>query len=258
MFQYPLNLHCSQTTGTAQWRNLSFNTLWIYTALKPLPFYNLGGYVSIPSEFTLLSNTTGTVPSQGEFQYPLNLHCSQTFARPSIIWGRFQYPLNLHCSQTNYQTFYKQTTFQYPLNLHCSQTVGEENALSSRFQYPLNLHCSQTPMNEALSMLKFQYPLNLHCSQTCICFDLIFSKFQYPLNLHCSQTQTVRYNFFSGFNTLWIYTALKPLGFSMKAVLCFNTLWIYTALKQDNLAQIMKKVSIPSEFTLLSNAMLLL
>ena len=34
--------------------------------------------VSIPSEFTLLSNLFSTVFLIGMFQYPLNLHCSQT------------------------------------------------------------------------------------------------------------------------------------------------------------------------------------
>ena len=34
--------------------------------------------VSIPSEFTLLSNNKDFLAYASEFQYPLNLHCSQT------------------------------------------------------------------------------------------------------------------------------------------------------------------------------------
>ena len=100
MFQYPLNLHCSQT-ARGIWNSIwSFNTLWIYTALKPWPdaivmplgFNTLWIYtalkqrvvdfhasmVSIPSEFTLLSNISIALPYFLRFQYPLNLHCSQT------------------------------------------------------------------------------------------------------------------------------------------------------------------------------------
>ena len=56
--------------------------------------------VSIPSEFTLLSNTVVEVSAVTLFQYPLNLHCSQTLARCNSDALGFQYPLNLHCSQT--------------------------------------------------------------------------------------------------------------------------------------------------------------
>ena len=58
---------------------------------------------------------------------------------------------------------------------------------------------------------------------------------------------------FSGFNTLWIYTALKPCTRFSNVIIGFNTLWIYTALKQFCWADGAKNVSIPSEFTLLSN-----
>ena len=53
--------------------------LRIYTALKLLP---------LPQYLVFL------------FQYPLNLHCSQTRMVDDIKDGKFQYPLNLHCSQT--------------------------------------------------------------------------------------------------------------------------------------------------------------
>ena len=56
----------------------------------------------------------------------------------------FQYPLNLHCSQTLLEICKDHLVFQYPLNLHCSQTKADKRTVSAVFQYPLNLHCSQT------------------------------------------------------------------------------------------------------------------
>ena len=78
-------------------------------------------------------------------------------------------------------------------------------------------------------------------------------QFQYPLNLHCSQTSKRTTAFFKSFNTLWIYTALKHILAFCASFYCFNTLWIYTALKHRYDIAKLEKVSIPSEFTLLSN-----
>ena len=99
----------------------------------------------------------------------------------------------------------------------------------------------------------FQYPLNLHCSQTIGLYCWIMVRFQYPLNLHCSQTLVVEIMSLYGFNTLWIYTALKLYADTDSIHCGFNTLWIYTALKPCPLAIDVWIVSIPSEFTLLSN-----
>ena len=186
-FQYPLNLHCSQTMYDDFTFLKSFNTLWIYTALKQSHIIKNIIVVSIPSEFTLLSNYIDYVPILFLFQYPLNLHCSQTHASASRLSPKFQYPLNLHCSQTKCTQCSDAFQFQYPLNLHCSQTNRRLRFYEQAFQYPLNLHCSQTNINSSAS----------------------FSS--------------------------------------------FNTLWIYTALKQCLILQVQNSVSIPSEFTLLSN-----
>ena len=78
-------------------------------------------------------------------------------------------------------------------------------------------------------------------------------KLQYPLNLHCSQTHNRLYSSYCGFNTLWIYTALKLEWLTGQHTISFNTLWIYTALKQVNTQLHQIFASIPSEFTLLSN-----
>ena len=78
LFQYPLNLHCSQTFVCCKLVHACFNTLWIYTALKQRVVDFHASMVSIPSEFTLLSNISIALPYFLRFQYPLNLHCSQT------------------------------------------------------------------------------------------------------------------------------------------------------------------------------------
>ena len=104
-FQYPLNLHCSQTSARLSKTTPSFNTLWIYTALKhTIDPYRIS-CVSIPSEFTLLSNDKALWLIWYVFQYPLNLHCSQTVLDEVKGRWKFQYPLNLHCSQTDLLSF---------------------------------------------------------------------------------------------------------------------------------------------------------
>ena len=60
-----------------------------------------------------------------KFDYPLNLHISQTANRVHIMLNRFDYPLNLHISQTPFFLQGKSLQFDYPLNLHISQTVED-------------------------------------------------------------------------------------------------------------------------------------
>ena len=209
-FQYPLNLHCSQTILISLRELIGFNTLWIYTALKhrkiltkifqvsiPSEFTLLSNpaqlkkwfhLVSIPSEFTLLSNTLYSSRRQRRFQYPLNLHCSQT----QIIHKTMVFEVSIPSEFTllsNLGRWSKLSNeFQYPLNLHCSQTLITSEIELCQFQYPLNLHCSQTKLETWSWIHGFQYPLNLHCSQTVLVCTTVWNWFQYPLNLHCSQT----------------------------------------------------------------------
>ena len=67
------------------------------------------------------------------FDYPLNLHISQTTGPYESANSRFDYPLNLHISQTEASGRIRQTVFDYPLNLHISQTnvvkLGEGEGL---------------------------------------------------------------------------------------------------------------------------------
>ena len=57
----------------------------------------------------------------------------------------------------------------------------------------------------------------------------------------------------TGFNPLWINTALKQAVASEEDKFGFNPLWINTALKLDKFFQIPAIVSIPYGLTLLSN-----
>ena len=56
----------------------------------------------------------------------------------------FEYPMELHCSQTLFHRLYLAFLFEYPMELHCSQTESASRVISSRFEYPMELHCSQT------------------------------------------------------------------------------------------------------------------
>ena len=60
------------------------------------------------------------------------------------MWLRFDYPLNLHISQTSYFKALNIVEFDYPLNLHISQTEASGRIRQTVFDYPLNLHISQT------------------------------------------------------------------------------------------------------------------
>ena len=84
-------------------------------------------------EFTYLSNIIVIRISDSRFDYPLNLHISQTPPPLPPLPFLFDYPLNLHISQTEASGRIRQTVFDYPLNLHISQTnvvkLGEGEGL---------------------------------------------------------------------------------------------------------------------------------
>ena len=143
-----------------------FNTLWIYTALKRRASTSNGFLVSIPSEFTLLSNKRhGKKPPIG-FQYPLNLHCSQTLFRPcyrrffvsipseftllsnpkrikgGVILVSIPSEFTLLSNQSMGKDYMEQVSIPSEFTL-----LSNKSAIwtyRARFQYPLNLHCSQT------------------------------------------------------------------------------------------------------------------
>ena len=67
-----------------------------------------------------------------KFDYPLNLHISQTEKVARLEERKFDYPLNLHISQTKNRQHIRCLSFDYPLNLHISQTSNLINGLSFR------------------------------------------------------------------------------------------------------------------------------
>ena len=78
--------------------------------------------VSIPSEFTLLSNAFYVIIFLKRFQYPLNLHCSQTTKSGSESTTKVSIPSEFTLLSNKDIHGHVDGTFQYPLNLHCSQT----------------------------------------------------------------------------------------------------------------------------------------
>ncbi len=56
----------------------------------------------------------------------------------------FDYPIDLHCSQTCCCAALKSMLFDYPIDLHCSQTGPYGRETGIKFDYPIDLHCSQT------------------------------------------------------------------------------------------------------------------
>ena len=115
------------------------------------------------------------------------------------------------------------------------------------------IYTALKPFLNSSLVLQVSIPSEFTLLSNCLARERLNVQFQYPLNLHCSQTCHFLTKSTNSFNTLWIYTALKPIYFHRNINLCFNTLWIYTALKQVGLNIKLVGVSIPSEFTLLSN-----
>ena len=79
---------------------IGFNTLWIYTALKLNAHSTLFFVVSIPSEFTLLSNRIPVTVISNTVSIPSEFTLLSNTKVVLAALSRFQYPLNLHCSQT--------------------------------------------------------------------------------------------------------------------------------------------------------------
>ena len=99
------------------WLSFEFTYLSNIAAGKAI---TIGVWLSF--EFTYLSNPISAIDSLTRFDYPLNLHISQTASHPTRIAQLFDYPLNLHISQTYRCQCQCRIQFDYPLNLHISQT----------------------------------------------------------------------------------------------------------------------------------------
>ena len=61
-----------------------------------------------------------------------------------IADGLFEYPIDLHYSQTRYHVLNGLDLFEYPIDLHYSQTPTGTVIKDGWFEYPIDLHYSQT------------------------------------------------------------------------------------------------------------------
>ena len=100
LFDYPLNLHISQTIQQQHPEYDSLIILWIYISLKRQKLHRRLLSVWLSFEFTYLSNEHYQNLHSRKFDYPLNLHISQTPSAACSWPDWFDYPLNLHISQT--------------------------------------------------------------------------------------------------------------------------------------------------------------
>ena len=138
-FTYLSNGLCQIVLVCAVWLSFEFTYL-----SNKLGFTKQFLSVWLSFEFTYLSNNIDDRAVDIKFDYPLNLHISQTQRTRKGKPGEFDYPLNLHISQTRTRHTETAYPFDYPLNLHISQTGGGLRLISPLFDYPLNLHISQT------------------------------------------------------------------------------------------------------------------
>ena len=143
-FQYPLNLHCSQTIPLAQNFRRCFNTLWIYTALKPWNIYIRADTVSIPSEFTLLSNLANTINPDAEVSIPSEFTLLSNYLCGYSTRGNVSIPSEFTLLSNYRIVLLDNGSVSIPSEFTLLSNISGGNNVALRFQYPLNLHCSQT------------------------------------------------------------------------------------------------------------------
>ena len=164
-------------------------------------------------EFTYLSNIIVIRISDSRFDYPLNLHISQTPPPLPPLPFLFDYPLNLHISQTSYFKALNIVEFDYPLNLHISQTnvvkLGEGEGLIILWIY-ISLKLDRLLGGEIKVWLSFEFTYLSNTSSAMTIWYSVWLSFEftylsntqksfpkglmfdYPLNLHISQTSLGR------------------------------------------------------------------
>ena len=145
MFEYPLDLHYSQTSVKSISTLASLNTLWIYTTLKQLIETVLFVSVWIPSGFTLLSNIFWALSPPSKVWIPsgFTLLSNNVLdpAKHAKVWIPSGFTLlsnhfffsGASCRSLN--TLWIYTTLKHQRGWMCSV---------KRFEYPLDLHYSQT------------------------------------------------------------------------------------------------------------------
>ena len=165
-FDYPLNLHISQTGSSKQQGGPRLIILWIYISLKRQASALGVSLVWLSFEFTYLSNKgDGIYLSESvwlsfEFTYLSNYRLAQN--RLTLVWLSFEFTYLSNLSEYRHliREVWLSFEFTYLSNAICCVTIG------IRFDYPLNLHISQTKRHRCLRRWLFDYPLNLHISQT--------------------------------------------------------------------------------------------
>ena len=125
MFEYPLDLHYSQTDIVFPGFLCSLNTLWIYTTLKR------------KRKKTLHHRSLNTLWIYTTLKHLVRLYL--ILCRLNTLW------IYTTLKQKGV-LWYFECLFEYPLDLHYSQTLGSYHASFFLFEYPLDLHYSQTSL----------------------------------------------------------------------------------------------------------------
>ena len=140
-------------------------------------------------EFTYLSNIIVIRISDSRFDYPLNLHISQTPPPLPPLPFLFDYPLNLHISQTRHKERYIRgyvwLSFEFTY-LSNAIAIGKKRHtvwLSFEFTYLSNFIFQGFEHRWVWLSFEFTY-LSNKCSKIGRRW-----RFDYPLNLHISQTR---------------------------------------------------------------------
>ena len=227
--------------------------LWIYISLKLFTSEQDGYPVWLSFEFTYLSNGRlnpdihRLVWLSFEFTYLSN-------STQSTWWPRqFDYPLNLHISQTGGNAANPNQMFDYPLNLHISQTVKRhaQVALSLIILWIyISLKLPETKRPHGLCLIILWIYISLKrekftfCSGASLIILWIYISLKHPF-------RDIRLAF--RLIILWIYISLKPQEMECD----FSVVWLsfeFTYLSNDWYGVIRKaRVWLSFEFTYLSN-----
>ena len=122
----------------------SFNTLWIYTALKHVVNTNKNKNVSIPSEFTLLSNSTTPVLTWLLVSIPSEFTLLSNSITLAPTWLLVSIPSEFTLLSNNVSIIAIICVVSIPSEFTLLSNSLDDYVKARGFQYPLNLHCSQT------------------------------------------------------------------------------------------------------------------
>ena len=190
----------------------------------------------------------------GQFDYPLNLHISQTTQKGTTAWSwvwlsfEFTYLSNCKAFGENIGLVWLSFEFTYLSNLQgaaeaiclvwlsfeftylsngCPHARGKLPVwLSFEFTYLSNGRLCRAKDIHVWLSFEFTYLSNWSL------LNMYSATFDYPLNLHISQTVTRVRTVSAGLIILWIYISLKPDRLPGRRSDCLIILWIYISLKR--------------------------